>query len=279
MAENIAKPVSKDEIRNVSLKIFEKVLQVCDKLDINVWIMYGTLIGAVRHKGFISWDDDFDLIMKREDYDKFIAYCSKNRSALAPYYVDHFTVNPDYPFYIARICDPNYVLKFDNMDYTSGIFIDLYPFDGMGNNLDYWRSKKGSNKYTRKIQLITALIWIRNYKNPFIGSSLPRKTVHVLLGLYAKTRPNKHWMTKLDRIARTFTWNESSYVAPVGWDDRVRGLKREWFEGTTWLEFEDIRVPVPAKYKKILKEIYGNYMELPSKDKQVATHYYTAYRK
>lgn len=271
--------VTQDEIREVSLKIFKKVLQVCNYLDINVWIMYGTLIGAVRHKGFIPWDDDFDLIMKREDYDKFIEYCLQNREALSPYYMDHFTTNPSYPFYIARICDPGYILKFDNMNYVSGVFIDLYPFDGMGNNLDYWRLSKNSNKYNKKVELIKALIWERNFKNPFVGTSLPKKVVRGLLGIYARTKPNDYWMYKLDKIARTFSWSDSIYVAPVGWDDYVRGLKREWFEGTTWLKFENIEVPAPIKYKEILKEIYGNYMELPPKNKRVATHFYTAYRK
>lgn len=274
----IKETVSQDEIRDVSLKIFKKVLQICDQLNLDVWIMYGTLIGAVRHKGFIPWDDDFDLIMKREDYDKFIEYCFENKEALSPYYVDHFSTNPNYPFYIARICDPRYILKFNNMNYTSGMFIDLYPFDGMGNDLDYWRSNK-NNKYKENIELIKALIWGHNFKNPFIGTSLSKKAMRGLLGLYAKTRSNNYWMRKLDKIARTFSWNESKYVAPVGWDNRVRGLKREWFEGTTWLDFENIKVPVPIKYIEILREIYGDYMKLPPKDKQVATHFYTAYKK
>lgn len=277
--ERIAKTVSQDEIRNVSLKIFNKVLQICNELDIDVWIMYGTLIGAVRHKGFIPWDDDFDLIMKRKDYDKFIEFCVKNKKALAPYYIDHFSVNPEYPFYIARICDPNYILKFDNMSYTSGMFIDLYPFDGMGDDLDYWRSSKDGGKYKRKIELIKAMIWEHNFNNPFIGSNLLKKTLRGVLGIYAKTKSNKYWMEKLDEIARTFSWDESKYVAPVGWDNRVRGLKREWFEGTTWLQFEQIKVPVPIKYKEILTEIYGDYMKLPPKDKRVATHFYKAYKK
>ena len=271
--------VTQDEIRSVSLKIFKKVLQVCNQLDIDVWVMYGTLIGAVRHKGFIPWDDDFDLVMKREDYDKFIEYCSKNKNALFPYYIDHFSTNPNYPFYIARICDPGYILKFDNMSYVSGMFIDLYPFDGMGDDLDYWRSNSNSNKYSKKIELIKALIWERNFENPFIGSNLPKKVIRGLLGLYARTKSIDYWMYKLDKIARTFSWNDSMYVAPVGWDNRVRGLKREWFAETTWLKFEDIEVPVPIKYKEILKEIYGDYMELPPKSKQVATHFYTAYKK
>ncbi|QIZ04498.1 LicD family protein [Limosilactobacillus reuteri] len=282
--------VPQKEIRLVSINIFKKVLSICDKLEINVWIMYGTLIGAARHKGFIPWDDDFDIAMKRSDYTKFIDYCINNPESIAPYYIDNCLTNFEFPYYITRICDPNYLLKFDNVDYTSGVFIDLYPFDGMGNNLEYWKAKvrnkeiylktgiKG-NKYRSRIELLKFLLWGHNLINPFVGKNKVAKLIRGTLSIYAKKKSNRYWVERLDSIAKKFTWEESEYVAPVAWDDKVRGIKRSWFEKTKWLEFESIRVPVPGEYKKVLKELYGNYMTLPPEERRKPTHSYIAYRK
>lgn len=273
--------VPKDKFRQASLAIFKKVLEVCNKLDIDVWVTYGTLIGAVRHHGFIPWDDDFDITMKRKDYDKFISCCVKDKSLLSPYYIDHYTCDLKYPFYIARICDPNYQLVFDNMDYTSGLFIDLYPLDGMGNNLDFWRLNRQSNSYKLKIKLIQKAILGRNWKDPFrrpfSEGNIIKKMLRGIWGVCAKSGSNRFWMRKLDRIALTYSWDKSKYVGCVCWNTKVYGIKRVWYEGTVWLSFEDLKVPVPKGYHEVLNEIYGNYMKLPPKEKRVATHWYKAY--
>lgn len=276
---NDSQTVSKDEIRTVTLDIFKKVLNVCNKLDIQCWVMYGTLIGAVRHQGFIPWDDDFDIIMKRSDYDKFISSCENNKELLSPYYVDHFTVNSNYPFYIARICDSNHVLKFNNFSYTSGIFIDLYPFDGMGNSMSYWRSRINNNKYKLKNHLLQIAVWEKNVCDPFVGKNIVTKSFRKVLSLYVRSKSNKYWMSKIDKESRQFDWNDSEYVGVVCWGTDIYKIKRKWFDKTKWLQFENIKVPVPGEYKKILEAIYGDYMRLPPKEKQIPTHWYKVYRR
>lgn len=265
------------EVKRISLEIFKKIEEVCEELNIDCWVMYGTLIGAVRHGGFIPWDDDFDVAMRREDYEKFIDYCHKNKSALSPYYVDHFSFNNDYPFYIARVCDPNYTLIFENLKYSSGIFIDIYPFDGMGNDLDFWK-KENSSKNRTDIEKAKTMVWVRNLKNPFVGRNILFKIVRGLLAIYSKTRSKVYWMNKLDKISKVFNWEDSKYVGLSTWSTKVYGLQREWFDKTTYLKFENTTVPVPSEYKKVLKEIYGDYMSLPPKEQQVPTHWYTAYK-
>lgn len=271
--------LSQSEIRNITLDIFERIKIICKELDINFWVMYGTLIGTIRHSGFIPWDDDFDIAMKRKDYEKFLRYCIKNKEALAPYYLDHFSNNPEYPFYIARICDSNYELKFKNMKYKSGIFIDLYPFDGMGNSLDYWRKKKNSNEIRNDIEIYNKLIFGKNLKFPFTGNNMLYRIQRGVLGCYAKTKSNVYWMKKLDKITNVYSWEDSKYVGVPTWSPEVYSLEREWFDNIKWMDFENTKVPVPSEYEKILREIYGDYMKLPPKEMQIATHWYTAYKK
>lgn len=270
--------LSQEEVRKISLNIFRKVEEICKTLDIQCWVMYGTLIGVARHKGYIPWDDDFDIAMKREDYEKFIDYCCNNKEKIAPYYVEHFRYNKEYPLYIARVCDPSYTLIFENLKYKSGIFIDIYPFDGMGDNLEFWKAKSNSEKNKLSVEILKTMVWVRSLNNPFVGRNIFFKIFRGMLGLYSKTRSRMYWLSKLDSISQKFDWEKSKYVGLSTWSTRVYGLRKEWFNETIYMDFENISVPVPIGYKSILEEIYGDYMKLPPKEEQIPTHWYTAYK-
>ena len=74
-----------EQIHKATLEIVEKLIEICDKINVNYYVAYGSLIGVVRHKGFIPWDDDFDVVMLRDDYEKFCDYCIKNENKLKPF--------------------------------------------------------------------------------------------------------------------------------------------------------------------------------------------------
>lgn len=129
-----AEPLALEEIQEASLHILEKIADLCDQLHLRYYLIYGTLIGAIRHKGFIPWDDDLDIMMPRPDYEKLITYFIENTDALRPLELFEPRVNPDYPYMIARISDNRYILDVTNeKDYGIGVFIDIYPYDGLGN--------------------------------------------------------------------------------------------------------------------------------------------------
>lgn len=269
---------NKDEIsvregQIIALKILKHIDSVCKKLNIQYWATFGTLIGAVRHQGFIPWDDDLDIAMKRDDYQKFIEYCINNKEDLFPYYIDHFTINKLCPFYIARFCDSRYKLTFDYAkDYTSGFFVDIYPYDGIGDDLDYWKS------------IWKRILFVKRLEGLSIGDRYKKSKntrtciVNYFISRIGKLKGRNYWLYKLDSIERKYKWEESSLVGIPVWTERPYQIEKEWFSKTIYLPFEDFQLPVPVGYDELLKVIYGDYMVLPSADKRVASHGYKAQR-
>lgn len=128
------KPLTIEEIHEGTLEVIKKLIEICDEININYFVAYGSLIGAVRHKGFIPWDDDFDVIMLRPDYDKFCRYCDEHEKELYPFRLMNYKNTPDYPFTISRLNDLRY--RMESVGYPDagmGLFIDIYPYDGCGN--------------------------------------------------------------------------------------------------------------------------------------------------
>ena len=95
------KELSLDEIHKVTLDTLKIIISICERMKINYFLAYGSLLGAVRHGGFIPWDDDCDLIMTRGDYEKFISYCKENEDSLKPFCIMDESSVADYPYGIA----------------------------------------------------------------------------------------------------------------------------------------------------------------------------------
>ena len=129
MMDNLA------QMQKSTITILKKIDKICNTLGLTYWIMFGTLIGAVRDKGFIPWDDDLDIAMSRSDYDILHNYFI-NKRTVDGLHLDCIDTNSRYPFYIDRICDDCWELEFNDFKYKSGAFVDIYPLDGMGKKED-----------------------------------------------------------------------------------------------------------------------------------------------
>ena len=128
-------PLTMRENQQAAAEVMSVIHQICKKLDLKYFLAYGTLIGAVRHQGYIPWDDDLDIMMPRQDYDKLMAYFQENAEELAPYTLFTPDTVADYPYMIARVCDSRYEIETENeKDCGMGAFVDIYPLDGLGND-------------------------------------------------------------------------------------------------------------------------------------------------
>lgn len=275
--------IKNEEIQKVELKILKVLSAICEKESLEYFLMYGTLLGAVRHKGFIPWDDDLDIMMKRFDYDKLLQYLILHEKELEPYKLFSKLNNPDYPFMIARFCDTRYKYLANNeADCGMGIFIDIYPLDGAGHS---WREVQRNGNYFR---FLSSMCFLASREHFFLSRkeysakiNLKTTTIKFPLYLVAKMFGVKYFLKRLDTLKDKYKYEECDFVGPTTWQSDYKRdvMKKEWVDKTVFIEFEGEKFRVPKEYKKVLEHKYGNYMEMPPAEKQVATHDYKVYKK
>lgn len=275
--------MTNQQMQAVELDILKVLAQICEEQNLDYFLMYGTLLGAVRHKGFIPWDDDLDIMMKRADYDKLIQYLMDHESELQPYKLFCKYNVPGYPFMIARFCDTRYKYVANNeKDCGMGIFVDIYPLDGAGNS---WKEVQRKGNYYR---FLSSMCFLASRERFFVAheeysskKSIKQTIIKYPLFLIAKVAGVHFWFKRLEVLKEKHKYDECDYVGPTTWQSDYKRdvMKKEWVDETVFIDFEGEKFRAPKEYEKILKHKYGNYMELPPVEKQVATHDYKAYRK
>lgn len=259
-------------IRQIQLDMLSEVDRLCNLFHIQYCIGYGTLLGAVRHKGYIPWDDDADILMLREEYEKFKICCQKNLKF--PLFLQDHETDENYLWGYAKLrnLDTRYIRAGqEHIACKNGVFIDIFPLDGVPNALPFqmaqdflcfilrkclW-AKVGSKQEPKKLKragyaALSAIPKEKIYniynKLVRISNKKKRKSVRCLLF----TAPGKHWKRKKNTLTKHY------------------GFKREWIEDLRKFEFENLNLWGSKKYKECLTYLYGDYMILPSQEKRLA---------
>ena len=266
------------DIQMGSLEILKKIDKICREEDITYFLMYGTLIGAVRHDGFIPWDDDIDIAMPRDSYEKFLDYCRKNSDALKPLELIHFSTNDKYIYPIARLSDSSYRTEYTGVeDYGLGLFVDIYPFDGWGNTKSEGEKIEKSFYFDR---LLISLAGSKEYVPSYHNSAI-RSAVKYMGYKIAKKFSMSALLKKTDDKARKYKYDEAGYVGCTSWID-IAGLKlriRKELLKPVLHKFEGYEFYIPEGYDEILKTNYGDYMQLPPEEDRIPHHKYKVFRK
>lgn len=259
------------KLRNVELNILRNFIEVCGKLDISYFVIQGTLLGAVRHHGFIPWDDDIDVGMLREDYTRFLQYGQS--LLLKQYFLQTHYSDPMYPHGFAKIrdCSTAFVeTSCKNIKMNHGIYIDIFPFDYYPDNTvaqTVFELKKLILRYRIRDSMFIPSDKQKNMKNlvRYIlkrGSKLLYPSLSAALDaqddLYQRTKHGKN------RINNGSPWGKKECIP------------NEWLNGITTLDFEGIPVNAPCFYKEYLTHVYGDYMTLPPPEKRIPHHYICA---
>ena len=262
--------LSIEETHKYTLNLAKRIIDIINDNGLRYWVTYGTLLGAIRHKGFIPWDDDFDIGMPREDYNKLLEIFDSDRNRYYPITLHNKYTNK-YCFYnISRVCDERFYLKFDGHKYHSGLFIDIYPFDGMGNSddLKYWNHYFSNYHKFMKCAYLSESIGL-------FGRTKLNKILNIPMLLLAKIHGNRYYLDKLDQYKK-FDLYDSKYAGVPCWEPFVHtNCYTELIE----LPFEDFTVMVPRNYDLLLRESYGDYMKLPPEEQRKPQHGYIAYRR
>lgn len=277
MEKSDRRHLSMQEIQQVSLEILKYIKFICEKNNFRYCLIYGTLLGAVRHGGYIPWDDDVDIMMPRPDYERFLIYMRNNSHEY--YKIFNRDTKREYIYAISRLCDTRYeIIKEDERNCGMGIFVDIYPYDGLGNSREEALPLlRKTRKYCDSIVSVTRKFKTAprelNYKGKLVYYfSLAKK---MILG-------EKFYHNKLQSLTKRHKYDESKYVGPVLWyfspAENVL-FDRTSFEKLKKIKFEDDEFYVPEDYDKVLTTLYGEYMQLPPEEKRIYHHQYKAYKK
>lgn len=269
------KALTAREVQLGEFEILKKFAQICSKKGFKYYLFYGTLIGAVRHQGFIPWDDDVDVMMPRADYEKLLEYLLAHEEEIAPLKLMSYRNNKEYIYPISRLCDTRYYVDYQGAEeYGLGLFIDIYPFDGCGN------TKEELAALNRKQQRLIKMTFQAGMKK-FTKSQTAwwRTPIKFAIWTYAKICGANYFIEKLDKQASVLPYDKCKYVNCSVWENLDNSLEREKLEEAMYLPFEGEMFCVPKLYDDILREEYGDYMKLPPEEERVGHHYYTAYLK
>lgn len=260
--------LDESEIKAIELGVMDYIHNLCQKKNINYSLAYGTLLGAVRHKGFIPWDDDVDIALKREEYDKLYQAILQDDDAI--YKVVSFENDARYPYPFYRVYDARTV--YDNNyienDIELGICVDVFPFD-----------------YYKDVN--TEMVKLDTYR---------RLSVYTLYGVHNKNAQLKniirYAMVLVFRLTRVKIWNkkmndlamqakEGEYIDYL-MENKTRSTKfdKSLLDNVIDSSFEDRVYKIPESYAQILTAIYGDdFMEIPPVEKQVQHDDFEAYIK
>lgn len=265
--------INLEELKKIELQLLIAVNEICEKENLRYSLGGGTLLGSVRHKGFIPWDDDIDIMMPRPDYDALIAYCLTHDT---PFKVLSWETDKNYVDLSAKIYYSNTVLEDENIVNGNkiGVNIDIFPIDGLGNT--YKKAVKTFKSTSFKRNLLIAAQWKKFFKSkthawyyePF------RFAFFVLSRFVNKSK----LFNKIQKKYTKIDFNKVSFAAAVGGSYREKEiLPQNVFTEFIELPFEDSNFKAIKQYDKYLSAIYGDYMKLPPKDKRVSHHTFKAY--
>lgn len=253
------------EIQQMELGIMEYIHEVCQKIGVKYFLAYGSLIGAVRHQGFIPWDDDMDICMLRDDYEKLQDYMIAHPDERYELMSYKNNVNYVYPF--MKVQDNHtYLVEEDvRIDSDMGIYVDIFPVDGYEDDQAF---KDKMTKIIKKRQLSCY-----TFKGITNSKSLVNSIIrYISVIIFYFTNTNKY-VAQIDELAKSRKVEDYELVDYVVYKDMNKPVwKREWLEQVEAGSFEGKEFMIPKHYHEILTSDYGNYMQLPPVEQQVSHH-------
>lgn len=261
-----------DLLHGVDMEIVKDVLRICEKHGLTYYMLGGTMLGAIRHKGFIPWDDDIDLGMPREDYERFLEIAPQELAAHLK--LVNYRTDPNYMYYITRILDTQTTVieeRIGNDNKYTHASIDIFPIDGTPNNgllrkiyyfrvmyhralmsLCYKDSIDRKRKRSKKEKL---LLWVMEH-----------------LPVQKLTTPYKQ-KCKIDKLLRKQKVEGSKYIGNIMGAYRTREIvPAEYYGQGAMYPFEGIQLRGLAMYDEYLTHTYGDYMQLPPEESR-KTHF------
>lgn len=251
-AKNQFRETSLEEAKKIMLDILIELDQICKKNNLTYWLDAGTLLGAIRHKGFIPWDDDIDVAMPRDDYNKFIKIYKQE---LSPHlFLQTKESDPEFSQYFAKIRNINTLFiedseKGKDIKYNQGIFIDIFPVNYIDTKMNH------------------IYPFLR-----FLGKFFTENRFYIK---YSNMDIYKYYIKIFNKLH-----NKKNNFIRKGPEitSRLKSIEKKDVFPLVKVEFENLTFPAPSNYDKYLKEIYGDYMTLlPLEQREHIRHSHKIY--
>lgn len=273
--------MSLEEVKAAALEMLVFVDGICNKNGLRYSIFYGTLLGAVRHGGFIPWDDDIDIVMPRKDYLKLIDILKNDSTYLlaSPYN------RTPYRYTFSKIFNKKTIMKskqkFSYEEKDMGVFIDIFPLDGLPQDkVDQRKIGEEADNLRLNFMNTLGMLYARSYSyhRSFIKLLVKYPQHKKLL----KKGDYSYWREKYELECLKYTFEKSDHCGHLEYVKYDKAIyPTEWFdyENLTRVKFEGYDVMSIKNSKEFLTQYYGSYMELPPQEERLSNHLYRAYWK
>lgn len=259
-------------LKDVQKEIVVEIDRICRENGLRYYLAYGTLLGAIRHNGFIPWDDDIDVMMPYDDMIKF-AQVFEEKGDKSRFFYQSPETDEEYGLVISRLCrNDTFLLEetFKDRNIHHGIFVDIYPLFGVEEGY-----------FSRKMQIFRAMkraLYVYD-EAPKHKGSLMTIGSKIMLGLKTKAGKKRAAKKLTEKLAKK-SFDESEKVADLssGLNSMCRAFEKKWFGEGKEHVFEDLKLLIPENFHEILSSIYGDYMQLPPVEKRQFHHNYSLVR-
>lgn len=252
-------------LHTLELKIAGEIRRICEKEHISYFLTAGTTLGAVRHGGFIPWDEDMDLGMLREEYERFLSACQRELGE--EFELQTWDTHPGYPFAFAKVrlkdtCIEEAFCR--EADFSHGIFVDIFPFDSAPDR-PFLRKVQGLRYF-----LLIRLLWIKKHCGTNLKDQSPKQRLRYgLFRLLSLLLPYGWLKERFRRVMVRYNRQTTQcLVAPGSYAYQKEMIPRKWTQELTLLPFEEDAFPTYEAWDAYLTHMYGDYRKLPPEEQR-----------
>lgn len=257
------------KLHRCHLILLAEIKRICEKHNIRYFAIAGTLLGAVRHTGFIPWDDDMDIGMLRSDYERFLTVAEQELDSRM--FLQNFTTDEQYALPFTKLMLKGTLFEERSAVGTNAkkcIYVDVFPLD---NAPDSEQERAAQDKKTYLLRrLLLAKLGYKVYE----AHETKKKLVYTALRLLTVFIPRKTLVGAIEKEIKKYNGVPTENIVNIGgaYGYKKEMLKKSWFDTTAELPFEDTSIAAPGAYKEYLTYFYGDYMTPPPENKRGDRH-------
>lgn len=252
--------------KSIPLDILKHFADFCDSHEISYYLAYGTLLGAIRHKGYIPWDDDIDVFMMRKDYELFRKLYQSERYPFVDLLLDKH-----HPVGMGKLYDSHTIIRtYDKIYRKYGLFVDIFPLDTVPcDDRERKRWIDNVRKYLRLNSILNS-----SYGNDGKTGFFKRVASRILTRLPLSSLLHSH----IEKLYTKYNNNDTGYVGVPIFKNNLK-FPIQLFDSFQIVEFENYSFKVMSGFDEVLQLCYGDYMQLPPVEKRIGIHKITAFYK